>query len=379
MKKIIASLIMLSLFSISIAYSQDTVNLDTAIKEAADYFEKRLNAHSLVAVLNIKSDHQRLSKYIIDELTDTIVNRDMLRAVERRDLDLIQKEMEFQLSGEVSDESAQAIGKKLGAQTIISGEIFPFNGMYRLGLKAISVETAVIQGTINKNIRIDKKTKVLTGNAGNFPVSIGGGVHIGGSFSEKTREWSGKEYVFSDQYYYSSYKTTETYSKSEFDIGAFMFFDLKYAELNMGLYNGFGKQRWSWNKDYYYNNKTIKTESQNSVGDTSALLFDIGILAKYPFNMNKVSLFPAVGAGYQLWLSARENGSKTRGDLSANNSIWLKAGGGVDYKISPSLFLRGELLWGLKLNSKNEKKEPFSHLTHGPTAHIGIGYIFNQK
>jgi len=90
MKKTIL-LVIITILSVNSAYSQDTVNLDTAIKEAADYFEKRLNARSLVAVLNIKSDHQRFSKYIIDELTDTIVNRDMLRAVERRDYALIKK------------------------------------------------------------------------------------------------------------------------------------------------------------------------------------------------------------------------------------------------------------------------------------------------
>jgi TolB-like protein len=355
------------------------VNLDKAIREIADYFEKRLNAHSVVAVLNIQSNHQELSNYIIDELTNTIVNRGNLTAVERRDLDLIQKEMDFQLSGEVSDESAQAIGKKLGAQTIISGGIFLVNGMYRLGIRAIAVETAVIQGTINKNIRNDTKIKSLTGGAGNFPVSIGGGIRIGGSFTEGTREGKGTESAQVDQYYYNcNYVTTETNSKSELDIGGFMFLDLKYAEINMGLYTGSGKRRRSWSKDYYYDNTAIKTENENSVGNASALLFDIGILAKYPFNLNKISLFPAVGAGYQLWLSAQENGLKILGDLSANNAIWIKAGGGMDYKISRSLFLRSELLWGIKLNSKNESKSPFSYFTHGPTAHVGIGYTFKR-
>jgi len=381
MKKIILLFIVSTIFSISIAYSQDMVNLDTAIKEAADYFDVRLNAHSVVVVLNIQSGDQELSNYIIDELTNTIVNRGNLIAIERRDLDLIQQEMAFQLSGEVSDESAQAIGKKLGAQTILSGGISPVNGMYRLAIRAISVETAVIQGTINKNIRIDNKIKTLTGKVGNFPISIGGGVHIGGSFTEGTREEGrGVDRIQVDQYYYNcDYIITKTNSKSEFDIGAFIFFDLKYAEVNISAYNGFGKLRQSWSKNYYYNNKTVKTENENNTGDASALLLDIGILAKYPFNINTISLFPIVGAEYQLWLSARESGSKIPGDLSANNAVWIQAGGGADYTINRSLFLRGELLWGIKLNSANESNDSFSYFTHGPTAHVGIGYIFNRK
>jgi TolB-like protein len=356
------------------------VNLDGGIREVADYLDKKLNANSVVVVLNIKSDHQKLSNYIIEELTNNIVNMGNLIAVERRDLDVIQNEMTFQLSGEVSDESAQAIGKKLGAQTIISGEISPVNRMYRLGIKAISVETAVIQGTVNKNIRNDHKLKTLTGGSGNFPISIGGGVRIGASFSEGTLEGKGRETIQIDQYYYNcNYATTETKSKSEFDIGTFIFFDLKYAEINMSVYNASGRSQRTWDKDYYYNNKTIQTENKKNTGNASALLLDMGILAKYPFYLNKVTLFPSIGAEYQLWLSAAENGKKVTDDLSANNSIWIKAGGGIDYALTPSLFIRGELLWGLKLNSKNENRDSFTYFTHGPTVNIGMGYIFNRK
>jgi hypothetical protein len=375
LKKIILVLIIIAIFSANTAYSQDNVHLDRAIQEAADYLDTRLPAHSVVAVLNIKSDNQALSGYIIGELVNVIITRGNLIPVDREHLSLIQDELQFHLSGDVSDESAQAIGKILGAQTIISGEIIAINKMYRLEIKAISVETAAIQGTVSKNIQIDKKIKTVTGSAENFPISIGGGVRVGGTFTTGTLEKKGKEGVPTLGPYIYDYTITETNSRSAIDMGGFIFLDLKYAEINMSLYNGTGSSRWSWTKDY---NKIIPTENDNSTGNFSALLFDMGILVKYPFYLNNITLFPALGADYQLWLLRTENGKKIPGDLSANNSIWLKLGGGIDYNITRALFLRGELLWGVKLPSKNERSDSFTWFTHSPSARIGIGYVFTR-
>jgi len=380
MKKNIVLLVIISAFSLTPAYSQNNAPLDKAITEIIDYLDTRLPARSVVAVLNVKSDNQALSNYIISELVNTIINKKNFIPIDREHIDFIQKELQFHLSGDVSDETAQAIGKILGSQTIISGEIIPINDkMYQLAIKAISVETAAIQGTVSKNIQIDKKTKKLTGSAESFPISIGGGVHIGGSFTTGTLEEKGKENVTINQTIFASNFTAATKdSKSEFDIGAFMFFDLKYAEINISLFDGWGKSRWSWNKDYYFLNKLIHTENKEKNGNFSTLLLDIGLLAKYPFYLNNITLFPALGADYQFWLLHTENKKNVPGDLSANNALWLKLGGGIDYHITRSFFLRGELLWSVKLPGKNERGDSFKYFTHSPFAHIGIGYVLNQ-
>jgi len=374
MKKIIFFFAIISLFSITAAYAQDAVHFDTAIQEVADYLDTRLPARSTVAVLNIKSDNQALSSYIIGELLNTIVNRGNLIPVDREHIDVIQGELHFQYSGYVSDETAQSVGEMLGAQTIISGEIIAMNKkMYRLEIKAISVETAAIQGTVNKNIAIDKKMKAVMGSEEGFPVSIGGGVHIGGSFTSGTREEKGKEGVGGLM---RSYTITETNSTGAFDIGGFVFVDLKYAEVNVSMFNGLGNSRWTLNKEF--SNKAAPSEKTDTTGNFSALLLNIGVLGKYPFYLNNITLFPALGADYQLWLQHNENGKKTPGDLSANNAIWLKLGGGIDYHITRSLFLRGELLWAAKLPSKNERDNSLTWFTHSPSAHIGIGYVFGR-
>jgi len=384
MKIIILSLI-ITLFSITPAYSQTNIPLDKAIQEIVDYLDTRLPAHSAVAVLNVKSDNHALSNYIIGELINTIINRKNFIPIDREHIDFIQNEQQFHLSGDVSDETAQAIGKILGAQTIISGEVIAINSkllqttIFQLAIKAISVETAALQGTVSKYFQNDKEIKAITGSTESFPIIIGGGVHIGGSFTSGTLKEKGKENVEIDKTIFASNYTAITKdSKSEFDIGAFIFFDLKYAEINISLYDGLGKSRWSWNKDYYFLNKLIHTQNQDRTGNFSVLLFDIGILAKYPFYLNNITLFPALGADYQVWARYAENNKNVPGDLSAHNALWLKLGGGMDYRLNRSLFLRGELLWGAKLPNKNERGDSFTWFTHSPSAHIGIGYILGR-
>jgi hypothetical protein len=63
--------------------------------------------------------------------------------------------MDFQYSGEVSDESAQSIGKKLGAQTIISGSLSPLGNRWRMRVKALEVETARVQGVETYTVKKD--------------------------------------------------------------------------------------------------------------------------------------------------------------------------------------------------------------------------------
>jgi hypothetical protein len=374
MKRIILFLAFITIFSGAIAHSQNAVNVDKAIQEVVDYLETRLSAKSVVAVLNVKSDSQALSGYIIGELVNTIIIRGNLIPVDREHINLIQGEQQFHLSGDVSDETAQTIGKILGAQTIISGEIIAIsNKLYRLEIKAISVETAAIQGTVNKNIQNDRKMRTITGGAENFPISIGGGARVGGSFGEGTREETGKVGLGGLM---RDFTITETNSKSEFDMGGFIFFDLKYAQINASVYNGSGKGRWSWVKDYH---KVIPAEKDERTGAFSVLLFDIDILAKYPFYLSNTTLFPALGAGYQLWLLHSENGAKTPGDLSANNALWLRLGGGIDYNFTRSFFLRGEFLWSVKLPSKTERRDSFTWFTHSPSAYVGVGYVVNGR
>jgi hypothetical protein len=130
----------------------ETDQLDVAIREASDYFNKNLTIGNKLVVLNIQSDFPVLSEYIIEELISNTVNDRIFKIVDRKQLDAIRNELSFQMSGEVDDNSAQRAGQILGAQIIITGAVSKFSDIFRLVVRALDVETAQIIGQFNRNI-----------------------------------------------------------------------------------------------------------------------------------------------------------------------------------------------------------------------------------
>ena len=128
------------------ATAQDKpITLDNAIQGAHAKIESELAQGTTIMVLHFAAPDQRLADYVIDQLSAKLVNNKKLTVVERKDLELINTEMAFQLSGEVSDESAQAIGKKYGAQSITSGKFTVLGNQYQFSIKTIRVQTATIE------------------------------------------------------------------------------------------------------------------------------------------------------------------------------------------------------------------------------------------
>jgi TolB-like protein len=127
-------------------------DLDAAIRAASDYINKQLPKGNKLVILNIQSEFPALSEYIIDELIANTVNDKVFSVVDRQQLDTIRAELEFQTSGEVSDESAQSIGQMLGAQIIVSGAVSRVGDLYRLRVRALNVQSAQIAGQFNRNI-----------------------------------------------------------------------------------------------------------------------------------------------------------------------------------------------------------------------------------
>ena len=89
------------MFIVSLGFVQ-AQTLDEAIKNAAAEISEKLQNGSSVAVINFKSESTRLTDYVIDELNGTIVNIGKLKPVERRSLNAIRDELDFNMSGEVS-------------------------------------------------------------------------------------------------------------------------------------------------------------------------------------------------------------------------------------------------------------------------------------
>ncbi|WP_461255768.1 CsgG/HfaB family protein [Treponema sp. R80B11-R83G3] len=149
--------------------AQTVMTLDTAISNAEKELSSKLKQDSKIAILSMSSGSERLSTYVIEELTSAFVNKQKVTVVDRSQLDLIQQEMKFQYSGEVSDASAQAIGKKLGAQYIITGSFESLSDYYRFRIKVIEVETAVITMTYSANVQNDRIVASLMSDSGSQP------------------------------------------------------------------------------------------------------------------------------------------------------------------------------------------------------------------
>jgi hypothetical protein len=85
--------------------------LDAAIRETSDYLNKQLPKGNKLMILNVQSEFPALSEYIIDELIANTVNDRVFSVLDRQQLNTIRAELNFQMSGEVDDETAQSLGR----------------------------------------------------------------------------------------------------------------------------------------------------------------------------------------------------------------------------------------------------------------------------
>ena len=157
---------MLFLLAGAAVFAQNAQPLDEAVRNGVEDIEARLTRGSIVVVLNFRSPSRRLSNYVLDEIMTEMVNNRRVTVVDRASLDHIRDEMDFQMSGDVSDASAQQIGQMLGAQFIISGQLEDMDTHYRMRLRAISVETAAIVVQPTFNVIKDGQMATLMGTAG---------------------------------------------------------------------------------------------------------------------------------------------------------------------------------------------------------------------
>ena len=135
---------------------------DASIEVIANILRQQLGRDVQIAVLNFSSRWHELSEYVVDEMNNAIVRNGLLTVVERQRLDLARQELNFGLSGEVSDESAQRIGQFLGAQLVLTGSFTVIGGVNRFRIQVITVETGVIVYSNSLTIENDRILNALT-------------------------------------------------------------------------------------------------------------------------------------------------------------------------------------------------------------------------
>jgi tetratricopeptide (TPR) repeat protein len=140
--------------------SGEGLSLDEAVEQSAAAVSEKLPARTRVAIVAFEAEHQNLAAYIMDELTGALVNSS-LEVADRNNLEYVFKELNFQMSGDVDDESAAAVGKFLGAVYVITGQLVNTGGAYRYRLNAITVEAAKHEVSERRTVRDDQATKSL--------------------------------------------------------------------------------------------------------------------------------------------------------------------------------------------------------------------------
>jgi opacity protein-like surface antigen len=201
-------------------------------------------------------------------------------------------------------------------------------------------------------------------------VSIGAGGLLNANFST----WFVDKDVPGDLYRYNS---------SSLGTAPYVFVDLKYVEVNMGL--GIGKSG-------DFNSSNPLASNPNFPAKTLSLRG--GAYLKLPFTISKMfTLYPLLGADYELFFMALKDddrdakfpvsaGTQDASPMEALSTVSFKLGAGLDTFFTDHLFLRTELMYGLRLPNKLEQYQDDlytdieSKLFHGGDFKIAVGYRF---
>ncbi|MDR0710702.1 MAG: CsgG/HfaB family protein [Spirochaetaceae bacterium] len=119
-------------------------DIQGAVTRAVDLLLADIKKGSTVAVLGVTARDRNLSTFVADEVEFQLVDSKRFNMVDRQTIDTILDEQNFQMSGEVDDNSAVSIGNMLGANVIITGSLTGTGDTQRLTLKALDVKTAKI-------------------------------------------------------------------------------------------------------------------------------------------------------------------------------------------------------------------------------------------
>jgi curli biogenesis system outer membrane secretion channel CsgG len=122
----------------------ETSGIRGAITGVGNKFIESLPENASVAILSVATRDQNEASLIINELEYMLVGSKRFKIVDRKSLDTIRSEQNFQMSGEVSDDSAISIGQMLGASVVITGSVTESGSAKSLSLKALDVQTSEI-------------------------------------------------------------------------------------------------------------------------------------------------------------------------------------------------------------------------------------------
>ncbi|MDR1956844.1 MAG: hypothetical protein LBQ30_08330 [Treponema sp.] len=150
---------------------------------------------------------------------------------------------------------------------------------------------------------------------------------------------------------FDGYSFKWTFNRASF--GGFAFFGIsQYVELNLAFV-------------YKAGDLEVEGGGYVPIESTSALTF--GVYGKYPIPMSdRVVLFPTGGLDFELNL---EDSWK-----ELWNDLWIRAGLGIDFFLTDTIFLRSHLVYGAVVPLGGTDIHP--DVGHGILVKAGIGFMF---
>ena len=168
MKKAVFLLLAASflIFSSCITTSRNhrALHIDRALKEAAQHIDSKIDPGTRIAILNITSPSSRLSTYSIDELQGAILDIGNLVLLDRHSIEQARRELNFQHSGEVSDDTMLQAGRRLGAVYVVTGFFLDITDTYRLVIRVLSVQSGTVEGQYRTDVLKDTRVRSLVEN-----------------------------------------------------------------------------------------------------------------------------------------------------------------------------------------------------------------------
>jgi len=123
---------------------EHTLNLMECIAAALEDFYSVIPQGTIIGLIGISSPDEFEADFVQEQLIFNLVQSRRYRVVERRDMEIIFGEQNFQYSGYVDDDTMVSIGRMAGAGVVISGTIGPFASLRYLNLRALDVESGII-------------------------------------------------------------------------------------------------------------------------------------------------------------------------------------------------------------------------------------------
>jgi len=164
MKPLLISILLF--FSVMVLFPQSKMTFDNAINAFSIELQAILPNNSRIAVISFSSYKHDLTFYFIDRMVDKISGNKIknVRVYERKDIEILQKELNFSLTGAISDETAQMIGHFVGADKLVYGSMIRINNdEYMMTIKATVTETAEILLSRTFDLRLDSRLRGLLG------------------------------------------------------------------------------------------------------------------------------------------------------------------------------------------------------------------------